>query len=195
MTSITPSPDQSTSSLKSFNADEELARAVSSALNLGPSEVTKSNHENYTLPKDSHKGLYDSTIGDCHMENSLCSNKSYLSSKVEDGVPGFPDFPCFWAGETGGAKLRKKLRKQMNSAKARRAERRLNKIARSAVNLYGTRSEAVTIAKTVKRIHKKTMKNKKKLKRDMAKAKLERKRKNKKDMNELSKGLAVLQFS
>jgi len=182
--------------------DDDLARACATALHLGPTEVVKSDATAYNLPKTTHKGMYYSTCRDSQMNFASPQINSLAPNETNNGVPGFPDFPFFWTGEDGGSKLRKKLKEQIRSCNSKAKRQRLGseckkvKITRKVVNTYGTlAAHIVENAKHRGRVHKKMKKSRRKEKRDLAKAKFEKKRQMKKDMKQLRKSLALLNCS
>lgn len=73
----------------------------------------------------------------------LCQQKrSQSQSQQQQGVPGFPDFPSFWAGEEGWVFWKRTGIASKQSAKlARVASRHTNPLRREAANKAGIKSK------------------------------------------------------
>ena len=125
-----PAAEPSLSSSTAGSIDEELARAATASLSMGPATVDGPWY-NFALPKKLHMGLYSSTLGDATMSaNSGNDNGS-------GGVPGFPDFPDFWLGESSakeGNGNSKKSTKQAHTTKKQAPRRRASPSADAAID-------------------------------------------------------------
>jgi hypothetical protein len=106
--------------------DDDLAKAASTSLWIGSTEVVALSSANFQEPTKKHPGLYSATISDTTMGSM--------------GVPGFPDFPNCWMGvsssSSAGASRNKASNNIMTTAKDKRAQRKQKRIvrARKAIN-------------------------------------------------------------
>ncbi|KAL7524210.1 hypothetical protein ACHAWF_000863 [Thalassiosira exigua] len=167
---------------------------------MGSSIVTDIVEPCCVLPHRLHPGLYNNSLGDISMAQPCSGNdcNGAISNDMEEkkhsssGVPGFPDFPDFWQGETTSDRKQRngpgdKIRGQKwRTKKAARAKRQQMRIIRKAVNISGTRASG-----TGKQIKKKK-RNERRARRIERVANLQDRRKRKKDMGEICRGLASI---
>mmetsp|Transcript_903 Transcript_903/g.2057 ORF Transcript_903/g.2057 Transcript_903/m.2057 type:complete len:261 (-) Transcript_903:20-802(-) len=231
-----PSPQQLPPSVSSV--DEELARAATESLSMGPATVDAPGY-NFALPKTLHRGLYEITLGDASVTvpGNSSGNNNTNNSNNHSGVPGFPDFPDFWVGESSGGQkkhtntstnknaqvpkrrmsgcsvdaaidddLARRISTLFAQARARGRDRTISKskrrqqqrrMVRKAVNVpYGSSSSSRTgnspggvgAGKELKR----RLKDQRRLKRIEMVVKLQEKRRRKRQMGEICRGMASI---
>ena len=116
-----------TSPSSSTGIDEELARAATASLSMGPATVDGPWY-NFALPKKLHMGLYSNTLGDASMA-APSENDNNGKNACGSGVPGFPDFPDFWVAGEPSAKAKDgndnvKNANQAHTTKNKQAQRK-----------------------------------------------------------------------
>ena len=109
-------PPANTSSI-----DEELARAATTSLSMGPATVDGPWY-GFALPRKLHMGLYSNTLGDASMSAGERS-----TGDGSGGVPGFPDFPDFWVATTSAKEGNANVKKKAHTTKKKQAPRRRTK--------------------------------------------------------------------
>jgi hypothetical protein len=122
------------------SVDEDLARAASKSLTMGPAVVRDIWYQ-FAIPQKLHPDLYKTSMSDSLMEDSACSSADQQaggkSASGGDGVPGFPDFPDFWQGESSAAVVG--MRKSRLRTPTRVKHRQRQQLVRKAVNVpYGS---------------------------------------------------------
>jgi len=135
------------------SVDEDLAFATSRRLSLGPSIVVDLVElTSCVLPRKLYPGLYDNSMNDASMSKQQRlgggspddENKYNIvaSTTSGEGVPGFPDFPDCWQGETSieriknGGSVRGGGRKWKTTGNQSRCKQR-TRLVRQAVNTHG----------------------------------------------------------
>uniref|UniRef100_A0A7S0AFB2 Uncharacterized protein n=1 Tax=Minutocellus polymorphus TaxID=265543 RepID=A0A7S0AFB2_9STRA len=106
----------------SASVDEELARAATASLSMGPATVVEAPWYNFALPKKLHRGLYTTALGDAPMSAPANTSGGGSCGNNTSGVPGFPDFPDFWVGESSGEQ--KKHSKNTQQQQQKQAQKR-----------------------------------------------------------------------
>lgn len=136
ITSVPSDVDESSKSV-----DDELARSASQSLNIAPSkDVVRIDDSNFQTPKTLHAGLYSSSLSDSLMESAENSSQELVDRGVSaGGVPGFPDFPDCWGGETGSERRQQRVpRSSASKAQSIKCKRNARKqrrlLVRKAVN-------------------------------------------------------------
>lgn len=154
--------------------DEELAKVASSSLWIGTKDVTKCDASAYSLTSydTRHQGFYSYSLRDMMVP----------VKQVDKGVPGFPDFPAFWTGEEGGARTNKKLRKS-NKARERKVRRMLRREVNSIPHKGNVSCKFDSLA---------AKREQKRARREKRMQRIELKRKRRKDMADISHGIASL---
>jgi hypothetical protein len=112
--------------------DDDLAKAASTSLWIGSQEVVVLSSANFQEPTKKHPGLYSATISDTTMGTSSM------------GVPGFPDFPDCWMGESSSSDAATRTQATTTTgitAKGKRAQRKQKRIVRKAVNHIPNRAK------------------------------------------------------
>lgn len=118
------------------SVDEELAQ-VTSNLSVGPSPITKLNEASFVMPPlhKLHPNLYNNSMNDITMNVKKCSISTQHSS---EGVPGFPDFPDIWTGQSSAQQRRHKKLSPFKKPRHKKC------IARKAVNTQYRKEQAVS---------------------------------------------------
>jgi len=148
------------SSNNSGDVDKALSTLTSSHLEVSSTqEITVIRDNDFSMPRKTHKGLYQKKHCADELLSSLVSSRLTLDkakkpqkileiidadaelprlvrkgtltimSPPKTGVPGFPDFPDFWSGQEGWAVWRREHRKKMLP------------IRRAVVNAAGTKKK------------------------------------------------------
>lgn len=136
------------------------------------------------MPRQLHPSLYNNSLNDVPMTPMSTPNRSINISSCQ-GVPGFPDFPDVWQGETSekrqtindGMDKKHSKKWKINNARTKRQERRVRK----AVNLFGTGKEI-----------KKRLRDERRIRRKDKVVQLQQRRERKKGMGDICRGLAVV---
>jgi len=159
--------------------DEELAQ-VTSNLTVGPSPVTTLINTSFVMPP-LHKlcpNLYNNSMKDISMDVKTSNADTQIPS---DGVPGFPDFPSIWTGETSHNQRR-------NKRSPCKKPKNKSRIKRKAVNTpFGSSTVSST---SISKAMKLRARAERKLHRLEKCVKLKEKRRRKKDIGDLCKGMA-----
>ena len=193
--------------------DDDLARATSQRLSMGSSVVEDCKNVSYTLPNKLHPSLYNNSLGDVSMmsnnknnnnnNNNNSNNKgnekrehSHHKLTVDVGVPGFPDFPDCWQGISSAAAIQSKVvdtamhhADKKHSKKCTKTKRQIKRqqqrqIVRKAVNTSGIPKS--NQGKVIKNI----LRNERRLRRIEKVVRLQERRRRKRDMGALCKGMA-----
>ncbi|KAL3786005.1 hypothetical protein ACHAWO_012203 [Cyclotella atomus] len=155
--------------------DDELAEATSN-LTVGPSPITKLDTSFVMPPQHKlHPNLYNNSMRDIAMDVKTTS----LNTNTSNGVPGFPDFPDMWTGESSS---------KFKQHKSPCCTPKRKKVVRKAVNTpFGsTTVSRISISKTIK-LKKRA---ERKLHRLEKCIRLNEKRRRKKDMGDLCRSMA-----
>ena len=160
---------------KPVSLDEELAQATS-CLTVGPSPITKISETSFVMPPSGklHPNLYNNSMRDISMNAKSSPDAQKTTS---EGVPGFPDFPDIWMGESSHKRNKKSPYKKQKSK---------HRIVRKAVNApFGSTSRR-SLTKELKL----RARAERKLHRLEKCIKLKDRRRRKRDMGDLCKGIA-----
>ncbi len=157
------------------SVDEDLASATYQRLSIGPSIVADLIElTSCVLPRKLHPGLYDNSMKDVSMRqrhhgDSNPDENKHINTGTQPaggrGVPGFPDFPDCWQGETsiermnncggkgrgGGRKWKTTSNYNSNRSHGRQRRRRLS--SRQSADAHGI-SKPVVVARKGKEIKK-----------------------------------------
>jgi hypothetical protein len=164
-------------SKQAASLDEELARATS-ILTVGPSPITELSSSFIMPPLHKlHPNLYSNSLKDISMD---VKSSSVDALQTDEGVPGFPDFPSSWMGESS---YNQKQRNKKSPCKKPKSKQRM---IRKAVN---TPFGSASVTSTSSKIMKLRARAERKLHRLEKCIKLKEKRRKKKDMRDLCKGI------
>mmetsp|Transcript_29581 Transcript_29581/g.65161 ORF Transcript_29581/g.65161 Transcript_29581/m.65161 type:complete len:213 (-) Transcript_29581:75-713(-) len=189
------------------SVDDALAQATSKSLTMGPSTVDRPWYA-FALPKKLHPGLYTSTLGDAPMtttgSSSAENRKKYGNGdKSTGGVPGFPEFPDFWQGESSAERKNNKGRQDsdasLSTAERRgtakttaRIRRRQKRMVRKAVNPTHGSATRTPGGMGAGRELKRRLRDQRRLRRIEMVVKLQEKRRRKNEMREVCRGMASI---
>ena len=197
-----------------MSVDDDLTQATSQSLSMGSSIVATLDTSSLSevLPQKLHPALYNNFLSDAPMgqlnisnnssnttsgseqKSSDICNKFSASCSVGGGVPGFPAFPHFWQGESSAGrpnntnnfdKRRYGQKWKINNAKTKRQQRQ---ISRKAVNVHGTTTKRVGTGKEIK----KRLRVDRRRRRMEQIVKLQERRRRKRDMGDICKGVASI---
>lgn len=187
--------------------DDDLARATSQRLSMGSSVVEDCKNVSYILPNKLHPSLYNNSLGDVSMMSNKNNNnnnntgnekREHLRHKmrVDVGVPGFPDFPDCWQGTSSSAAIQrkdvdtamrhadKKHSKKCTKTKRQIKRQQQRRIVRKAVNTSGIpKSNQGKVLKNI-------LRNERRLRRIEKVVRLQERRRRKRDIGALCKGMA-----
>lgn len=182
----------STTSHTMASVDDDLAWTTSQRLSLGSSIVSDLDLTPCVLPRKLHPGLYNNSMNDVSMRQQRDSSPNENDVRIEtitngEGVPGFPDFPDCWQGETSSERIKNiginRGRKWKTPTDSQRHQRRL---FRRAVNTVGiAKPAAVCKAKEIK----KRLREKRRTRRMEKVEKLRERRRRKSDMGAICRGV------
>jgi hypothetical protein len=111
-----------------------------------------------------------------------------VPEKHGKGVPGFPDFPAFWMGEEGGARTNNQLRKfKKRHVKRHKREVRVRRIMRTEVSSISHKGNTGCKFDSLL-----AMREQKRAGREKRMQKIELRKKRRKDMADISQGIASL---
>ncbi|KAL3815598.1 hypothetical protein ACHAXA_007130 [Cyclostephanos tholiformis] len=184
------------------SVDEDLSWETYIRLSLDSSSIVANIDEtSRVLPRKLHPGLYDNSIKDVSMlgEQEVGNSSSngsggslqhvvYSKPRCEEGVPGFPDFPDCWQGETSSRGCRGSHRGEITSNQG--SSRHPRRLIRQAVNTFGIAKEPGVMRKG-KRI-KIRLREKRKMRRMEKAAKLHERVRRRSDMGAICRGLAKI---
>ena len=191
-------------SIMNASIDNDLVETTK-RLSMGASIVTNLDSSICVLPmKKLHPGLYNSSLSDISMGNQRHgdANKNNIKNNVINectiGVPGFPDFPDCWQGETsqrnkGDISMSyadKKHKNKCATTSKAKIKRQRRRIVRSAVNIIPKKytSDKGCTGKTIK----KRNRDQRKMRRIEKVAQLQNRRRRKREMGFLCKGLSSI---
>ena len=174
-------------------------------LSMGASIVTNLDSSICILPmKKLHPGLYNSSLSDISMStqrhDTISKNdKNNVINECTIGVPGFPDFPDCWQGETSQRRNKgdismsyadKKHKNKCSTTSKAKIKRQRRRIVRSAVNIIPKKytSDIVCTGKTIK----KRNRDQRKMRRIEKVAQLQNRRRRKREIGLLCKGLSSI---
>ena len=192
--------------------DDDLARATSQRLSMGSSVVEDCKNVSYILPNKLHPSLYNNSLGDVSMMSNKNNNNNNNNNnnkgnekrehsrhklRVDVGVPGFPDFPDCWQGISSSAAAvqrkgvdtamhhaDKKHSKKCTKTKRQIKRQQQRRIVRKAVNTSGIPKS--NQGKVIKNI----LRNERRLRRIEKVVRLQERRRRKRDLGALCKGMA-----
>ena len=170
-------------------------------LSMGASIVANLDSNTCALPKKLHLGIYNSSLSDISMStqrHDTMSNKKNVD-KCTIGVPGFPEFPDCWQGETSQRRNKgdismsyadKKHKNKCATTSKAKIKRQRRRIIRSAVNIIPKKytSDIGCTGKTIK----KRNRDQRKMRRIEKVAQLQNRRRRKRVMGFLCKGLSSI---
>ena len=194
----------------SSSVDEDLARSTSQ-LSMGASIVSDLNGASCVLPKKLyHLALYNNSMGDVSMngkehDNNRCGSYEKMAGR---GVPGFPDFPDCWQGETssahnnnnkddvkmGNSNKNRSRQKWKLSTRQQRRRRQMLILRRNAVNTQGINANNRPASGNSKEVKKKS-RDERRLRRIAKVAELKARRRRKRDMGDICRGMASIKTS
>eukprot|EP00956_Cyclotella_meneghiniana_P043406 scaffold268942_cov89-Cyclotella_meneghiniana.AAC.1 len=125
-----------------------------------------------------HPNLYNNSINDITMDIKKCSIGTQQSSK---GVPGFPDFPDIWTGQSSAPQRQRKRSSPFKTPRHKKC------ITRKAVNTQYRSEQAVS---SMTRALKVRAREERKLHRLEKCIKLKNRREQKRDMSNLCRGVS-----
>jgi len=162
--------------------DEDLARSASQSLSLGSSIVVNFNKStSVVLPRNLHPGLYYNSMNDVHLHHDISA-----------GVPGFPDFPKCWQGESSSERrcVNHERKYKPDAASSNRNQRRHQRrlVRHYAVNKFGM-IKSTNVIKWGSNEIKIRLREKRRLQRKEYIAKLHERVKRKQDMRAICRGL------
>ena len=180
------------------SVDKDLASATSRRLSLGTSIVADLIElTSCVLPRKLYPGLYNNSMNDVSMRQqrlggSPDENKYNMDSTSGEGVPGFPDFPDCWQGETSIERIKNNEsgrgghRWKTTGNQSRHQQRK--RLLRQAVNTHGISKTTAAAASKGKEI-KKRLREKRRIRRLEEAAKLRERRRRKSDIGAICRGL------
>jgi len=174
------------------SVDDDLAQVMSQRLSMGSSIVADLQSSSSVLPRKLHPNLYINSMRDISMTTSQQDCKSTIHNNYSsscEGIPGFPDFPDCWQGETSGQ--RKNIRSMSHADKNRgqkwkNTNAKSKRLIRKAVNMNG--NKAAGAGKEVK----KRLRDERRMRRIEKIATLQERRRRKIDMGKICQGLASI---
>ena len=181
--------------------DKDLVETTK-RLSMGASIVTNLDSGNCALPRKLHPALYNSSLSDISMStqrhDTIIKNNKNNVNRCTIGVPGFPDFPDCWQGETsqrnkGDISMSyadKKHKNKCATTSKAKIKRQRRRIVRSAVNIIPKKytSDKGCTGKTIK----KRNRDQRKMRRIKKVAQLQNRRRRKREMGFLCKGLSSI---
>ena len=212
-----------TDSSSSSSIDDELAKVTNESLSMGTSIVKNMDNISFVLPPRHklHFGLYinTSTSPEINKSSSVTATANSLKYHLEsmqlgeentangsDGVPGFPDFPACWNGGTPStpkASNRNSNNRQTNKFSTSKSNQKRchRRIRRTAVNIpFGSSSSSSTTTRAAAvslspgRAMKKCARNERKLRRIAKVVQLKERRRRKKDIGDICRGMAAIKW-
>jgi len=163
-------------------------------LSMGASIVTNLDSSSIcVLPmKKLHPGLYNSSLSDISMGNQRHGD----ANKNNIGVPGFPEFPDCWQGETPQRNKNdismsyadKKHKNKCTTTSKAKIKRQRRRIIRSAVNIIPKKYNTGCTGKTIK----KRNRDQRKMRRIEKVAQLQNRRRRKREIGILCKGFSSI---
>ena len=201
----------------SSSVDDDLAKATNENLSMGTSIVKDMDNISFVLPPRHklHLGLYINTAmasPETKSTTSVTTNtlNCHLASMqlggenaVNGGVPGFPDFPDCWAGgqpSTPKASNRNSTRQTNKFSNSKGKQKRCHRrIRRTAVNIpFGSASTSsfsrAAVSLSPGRDMKKCARDERKLRRIAKVVQLKERRRRKKDMGDICRGMAAIKW-
>lgn len=187
--------------------DEELANATDASLTMGSSVITKQHLDNsqYVLPPQNklHPNLYNNSMRDISMDSLIIcdsdepnnSGNQQQVSLSSSGVPGFPDFPMCWTGESSAERKNNTSSKSTRCKSPAKMKRQQRKLARKAVNVpYGSSfyNTQQGNGKGAGNAIKKKSRDERQLRRIEKVVKMQERRRRKRDMGDICRGLASI---
>jgi len=190
--------------MNASSIDNDLVETTK-LLSMGASIVTNLDG-NCALPRKLHPALYNSSLSDVSMSTQRHdtinkNNKKKNTNKLcTIGVPGFPDFPDCWQGETSQRRNRgdismsyadKKHKNKCATTSKAKIKRQRRRIIRSAVNIIPKQYTSTNTCCTGKTI-KKRNRDQRKIRRIEKVAQLQNRRRRKRDIGLLCKSLSSI---
>lgn len=188
-------------SIMNASIDNDLVETTK-RLSVGASIVTNLDSSNCKLPMKLHPALYNSSLSDISMStqrhDTNNNNNKNNDNRCTIGVPGFPEFPDCWQGETSQRRNKgdismsyadEKHKKCATTSKAK-IKRQRRRIIRSAVNIIPKQYTSNTgcTGKTIK----KRNRDQRKMRRIEKVAQLQNRRRRKREMGLLCKSLSSI---
>ena len=196
------------------SVDDELARATSTSLTMGPAVIDSPCWYSFALPKKLHPGLYTSTLRDAPMPSAGSGSEGSMykfgnsGKKQGGGVPGFPDFPDFWQGETSAEHNTKntalkqrqedrdptvlKAAPRVPAKTTARIKRHQKRMVRKAVNPTYVSTYKKTGGIGAGRELKRRLRDQRRVRRIEMVVKLQERRRRKREMGEICRGMASI---
>mmetsp|Transcript_12042 Transcript_12042/g.17978 ORF Transcript_12042/g.17978 Transcript_12042/m.17978 type:complete len:229 (+) Transcript_12042:149-835(+) len=202
----------------SSSVDDDLAKATNESLSMGTSIVKDMDNISFVLPPRHklHLGLYINTAAASPETKSITSVTNTLNchlasmqlggeNAVNGGVPGFPDFPDCWAGgqpSTPKASNRNSTRQTNKFSNSKGKQKRCHRrIRRTAVNIpFGSASTSsssfarAAVSLSPGRDMKKCARDERKLRRIAKVVQIKERRRRKKDMGDICRGMAAIKW-
>mmetsp|Transcript_25627 Transcript_25627/g.51394 ORF Transcript_25627/g.51394 Transcript_25627/m.51394 type:complete len:228 (+) Transcript_25627:59-742(+) len=201
----------------SSSVDDDLAKATNESLSMGTSIVKDMDNISFVLPPRHklHLGLYINTAMaspetksttsvttntlNCHLASMQLGGENTING----GVPGFPDFPDCWAGgqpSTPKASNRNSTRQTNKFSNSKGKQKRCHRrIRRTAVNIPFESASSSSFSRAAVSLSpgrdmKKCARDERKLRRIAKVVQLKERRRRKKDMGDICRGMAAIKW-